>query len=44
MFQSNEIIGKKKDGTLFSIQTSIFSIRLGGVFFFVQIIEENTDK
>jgi len=40
MFQSTAIVDKKKDGTLFSMQTTIFSIKLSETFFFVQILEE----
>jgi len=40
MFQGGEIIDKKKDGTLFTLQTTIFSIKLAETYFFVQILEE----
>jgi PAS domain S-box-containing protein len=40
MFQSNKIIDKKKDGSIFSMQTTIFSVKLGETYFFVQILEE----
>jgi len=42
MFQSDTIIDKKKDGSLFSLKTTIFSIKLGETYFFVQILEEIT--
>lgn len=44
MFQSPEIIDKKKDGTFFSAQTTIFSIKLGETFFFAQILEEKPQQ
>jgi len=41
MFQSADVIDKKKDGTFFAMHTTIFSIKLGETFFFVQILEES---
>jgi len=43
MFQSDVIVDKKKDGTLFSLKTTIFSIKLCETYFFVQILEEVED-
>lgn len=40
LFQSCDIVDKKKNGTLFSMQTTIFSLRLGETFFYVQLLEE----
>ena len=42
MFQSEDVIDKKKDGTLCTMRTTIFSIKLGETYFFVQILEEIT--
>ena len=40
MFQTDAFIDKKKDGSLLSLETTIFSIKLGETYFFVQILEE----
>jgi PAS domain S-box-containing protein len=40
MFQSDGFIDKKKDGSLFTVKITIFSIKLGETYFFVQILEE----
>lgn len=44
LFQSDEIIDKKKDGTLFRFLTSIYSVRVHGHVYYVQILNELTDR
>lgn len=43
MFQSDQVIDKKKDGTYFKLLTTIFPIRYNGNVFFVQILDDITE-
>lgn len=44
MFQTEEIIDKRKDGTFFSLLTTIFPIRHNGFLFYIQILDDNTER
>lgn len=44
MFQSDEIVDKRKDGTFFNAFTVIFPVRHEGNIFFIQILDDVTDK
>lgn len=44
MFQSDKIIDKKKDGTLFNLLTTIFPVAHNGFLFYVQILDDLTEK
>ena len=40
LFQTSEVIDKRKDGSLFSMQTTIFIMEPGDIKYFVQVLEE----
>jgi PAS domain S-box-containing protein len=44
MFQSDEIIDKRKDGTYFNLLTTIFPVRHGNRTFYIQILDDITEK
>lgn len=44
MFQTDEVIDKRKDGTFFNLLTTIFPVRHGGNIFFIQILDDITEK
>lgn len=44
LFQTDEIIDKRKDGTFFTLLTTIFSVRHNGNMFFIQILDDITEK
>ncbi len=44
MFQSDEIVDKRKDGTLFNLLTTIFPLRHGQQLFYVQILDDITER
>jgi PAS domain S-box-containing protein len=44
MFQTDEIIDEKKDGTFFSLITTIFPVRYNGLLFYIQILDDFTEK
>lgn len=44
MFQSDEIVDKRKDGTFFNTITTVFPVRHEGNIFFIQILDDVTDK
>jgi len=44
MFQSDEIIDKRKDGTLFNLLTTILPIRCGDELFYIQILDDILGK
>jgi PAS domain S-box-containing protein len=39
LFQSDEIVDKKKNGTLFNLLTTIFELRYGDRLYYIQILE-----
>lgn len=43
MFQSDEIIDKKKNGSFFNLLTTIFSLKRKGRLFYVQILNDITE-
>lgn len=44
MFQTDEVIDKRKDGTFFNLLTTIFPVRHDGNIFFIQILDDITEK
>lgn len=44
LFQSDEIIDKRKDGTFFTLLTSIFPVVHGNRTFYIQILDDITGK
>lgn len=44
LFQTDEIIDKRKDGTFFNLLTTIFPVRHEGNIFFIQILDDITEK
>jgi PAS domain S-box-containing protein len=44
MFQSDEIIDKRKDGTFFNLLTTIFPLRRAEGMFYIQILDDITAK
>lgn len=44
LFQTDRVIDKKKDGTLFKMKTSIFSLEHGDQVYFVQVLEEKKES
>jgi PAS domain S-box-containing protein len=44
MFQTDEIIDKRKDGTFCNLLTTIFPVRHEGRVFFIQILDDITEK
>lgn len=44
MFQSEEIIDKKKDGAFFNLLTTIFPLRHGDTLYYVQILDDITER
>lgn len=44
MFQTNEIIDEKKDGTFFNLLTTIFPVRHNGILLYIQILDDITEK
>lgn len=44
MFQSDEIIDKKKDGSVFNLLTTIFPVRRDGMLFWIQVLADITEK
>jgi PAS domain S-box-containing protein len=44
MFQSDEIIDKRRDGTFFNLLTTIFPVRHDGLLFYIQILDDITEK
>jgi len=44
MFQSDEPIDKRKDGTFFNLLTTIFPVRRGGRIYYIQILDDITEK
>ena len=44
MFQTDEIIDKRKDGTFFNLLTTIFPVRHNGLLFYIQILDDITEK
>ena len=44
MFQTDEIIDKRKDGTFFNILTTIFPVRHNGRLFYIQILDDIMEK
>jgi PAS domain S-box-containing protein len=44
MFQSDEIIDKRKDGTVFHLLTTIFPLKQKGRLFYIQILDDITER
>jgi len=44
MFQTDEIIDKRKNGTFFNLLTTIFPARHEGSIFFIQILDDITER
>lgn len=44
MFQTDEVMGKKKDGTTFKLITTIFPVRHNGFLFYIQILDNTAGK
>ncbi len=44
MFQSDEIVDKRKDGSLFNLLTTIFPVRRDNFLFYIQILDDITAK
>lgn len=44
MFQTDAIIDKRKDGTFFNLLTTIFPVRHDGLLFYIQILDDITEK
>ncbi|PIR86203.1 hypothetical protein COU14_00260 [Candidatus Kaiserbacteria bacterium CG10_big_fil_rev_8_21_14_0_10_44_10] len=44
MFQSDEIVDKRKDGTHFNLLTTIFPVQHGNRTFYIQILDDITEK
>lgn len=44
MFQADEIVDRHKDGTFFNLLTTIFPVRHEGNLFFIQILDDDTEK
>ncbi len=44
LFQSNKIVDKKKDGTLFNMMTTIFSLRHNKNIFYIQVLSDISQK
>lgn len=44
MFQTDEIVDKHKDGKFFNLLTTIFPVRHEGNIFFIQILDDITEK
>lgn len=44
MFQSDKVIDKKKDGTFFNLLTTIFSLRHNNRLFYIQILDDITER
>ncbi|OGG72801.1 hypothetical protein A3A38_00610 [Candidatus Kaiserbacteria bacterium RIFCSPLOWO2_01_FULL_53_17] len=42
MFQSDEVVDKRKDGTLFNLLATIFPVNHGGRIFYIQILDDIT--
>ena len=43
-FQSDEVIDKRKDGTFFNLLTTIFPVRQRGKLYYVQILDDITER
>lgn len=39
LFQTDEVIDKRKDGSLFSIQTTMFTVSHGNSDYFIQLLQ-----
>jgi PAS domain S-box-containing protein len=44
MFQTDEIIDKRKDGTFFNLLTTLFPVKHDGLLFYVQILDDISEK
>lgn len=44
MFQTDEVIDKRKDGSFFNLLTTIFPLKRGGVIFYIQILADITER
>jgi len=44
LFQSDKIIDRRKDGTYFTLRTTIFQVRHGNRKFYIQILNDATEK
>jgi PAS domain S-box-containing protein len=44
IFNTNEVVNKRKDGTLVNVDTTFFSIKLDGISCYVQIINSFTER
>src|SRR3989344_1498029 len=44
IFQSDEIIDKKKDGTLFNLLTTVIPLKRNNRLYYVQILDDITEK
>lgn len=44
LFQSDEIIDYRKDGTAFNLATSIFSVHIHNQLFYIQILDDITER
>jgi PAS domain S-box-containing protein len=44
MFQSDEIIDKRKNTTFFNLLTTIFALKHNGVTFYIQILDDITER
>lgn len=44
MFQSDEIIDKRKDGTYFHLLTTVFPLKTGNETFYIQMLNDITDR
>lgn len=44
MFQSDEIIDKRRDGTFFNLLTTIFPVRHNGARYYIQILDDITGQ
>ena len=44
MFQSDEVIDKRRDGTHFNLLTTVFPIRHNGCLFYIQILDDITER
>jgi PAS domain S-box-containing protein len=44
LFQSDEMIDTRKDGTVFTLLTTILRVKHGGIFHHIQILDEITER
>lgn len=44
MFQTDEVVDKRKDGTFFNLLTTVLPVRHGGRLFYIQILDDTTGE